>query len=87
VQVIRAQRVLDLGRSLVNVALPSGAAQRGGDLAARQRTSSFWGGRHRQDSDSAAAGQAGAECRERGRVVLPQRRAQRVDLPLPRPDR
>jgi len=36
-QVVRAQRVGDLGRPLFGVALPPGTAQRGRDLGPRQR--------------------------------------------------
>jgi hypothetical protein len=82
-----AQRGLDLLRPLICVPLAAGPAQRGGNLAARQRPPGFGAGRDRQYRDRVTGGEVGAERFQRGRVVLPQRRAQRVDLSLPRPDR
>jgi hypothetical protein len=49
VQVGRAQRRLDLDRPLLDVALPSRPAQRGGDLGPGQRPAGLESGCQRQD--------------------------------------
>ena len=66
-------------------ASPITVAQRRGDLRSRQRASLRRRRRDRQDRNGITAGQI-VECLNGCREELPQRRAQLVDLPSPRPD-
>ena len=85
-QLLAAQRGPDLGRGRGDVALPTRLAEQRFDPGLGQPPSLLRRRRGGQDRQRIPISQVGAERHQRGRVVLPQQRPQRVDLPDPGPD-
>jgi hypothetical protein len=80
------QRVMDCHHPRLQVAAPAGADQRAAHHHPGQLAATPGRGRKPQHRQGLRLGQLGAERGQRPRVELPQRAAQRVDVPLPGPD-
>jgi hypothetical protein len=85
-QLRHRQRVVDGHHPGLQVAAPARADQRPPDRRPGQLAALLGRGRQLQHRQGLRLGQLGAQRRERARVVLPQRAAQRVGVPLPGPD-
>ena len=85
-ELLAAQRRHDLGSPGLEVALPPGLTQQGRNPGWGEPPTGRRVGCRSKDGEGVTAGEVVAERFERGRVALPQQRAQRVRRALPHPD-
>lgn len=85
-QLRRRQRVVDGNHPCLEVAAPASADQRAPHRCPGQLAAQLRGWRQLQHRKGLGLGELGAERGQRARMELAQGAAQRVDVPLPRPD-